>query len=83
MTMFAVFADKSLCDTSDIISDSSGVGTANSDSITLPGTSVVCVENYSSGQPGHLRLCQGDILEGLCNNNTLNSKVRHKYISKH
>ncbi|XP_046672398.1 SH3 and multiple ankyrin repeat domains protein 3 isoform X7 [Homalodisca vitripennis] len=55
--------DKSLCDTSDIISDSSGVGTANSDSITLPGTSVVCVENYSSSQPGHLRLCQGDILE--------------------
>uniref|UniRef100_A0A1B6MGP7 SH3 and multiple ankyrin repeat domains protein 3 n=1 Tax=Graphocephala atropunctata TaxID=36148 RepID=A0A1B6MGP7_9HEMI len=55
--------DKSLCDTSDIISDSSGVGTANSDSITLPGTSVVCVENYSSGKPGHLQLCQGDILE--------------------
>ncbi|XP_054266590.1 SH3 and multiple ankyrin repeat domains protein 1-like isoform X7 [Macrosteles quadrilineatus] len=55
--------DKSLCDTSDIISDSSGVGTANSDSLTLPGTSVVCVENYSSSQPGHLRLSQGDILD--------------------
>lgn len=59
-----MLTDKSLCDTSDIISDSSGVGTANSDSITLPGTSVVCVENYSTSQPGHLRLCQGDILEG-------------------
>ncbi|CAG2062400.1 unnamed protein product, partial [Timema podura] len=40
-----VFPDKSLGDTSDIISDSSGVGTANSDStthsgVTLPGTAV-------------------------------------------
>ncbi|XP_063229617.1 SH3 and multiple ankyrin repeat domains protein 3 isoform X2 [Bacillus rossius redtenbacheri] len=61
--------DKSLGDASDIISDSSGVGTANSDStthsgvVTLSGTVVVCVENYSSGQPGHLRISQGDILE--------------------
>lgn len=62
--MLTMIVDKSLCDTSDIISDSSGVGTANSDSITLPGTSVVCIENYSSSQPGHLRLSQGDILEG-------------------
>nr|CAD7264682.1 unnamed protein product [Timema shepardi] len=63
-----VFLDKSLGDTSDIISDSSGVGTANSDStthsgVTLPGTAVVCVENYNSNQPGHLRISQGDILE--------------------
>ncbi|XP_054289876.1 SH3 and multiple ankyrin repeat domains protein 3-like isoform X2 [Macrosteles quadrilineatus] len=65
--------DKSLCDTSDIISDSSGVGTANSDSLTLPGTSVVCVENYSSSQPGHLRLSQGDILDGF---STLSKKWR-------
>ncbi|XP_069675317.1 protein shank isoform X6 [Periplaneta americana] len=60
--------DKSLGDTSDIISDSSGVGTSNSDtttqgSVTLPGTTVVCLENYSSGLPGHLRITQGDILE--------------------
>ncbi|RZF33996.1 hypothetical protein LSTR_LSTR006912, partial [Laodelphax striatellus] len=58
--------DKSLGDTSDIISDSSGVGTSNSDttaSVNLPGTTVVCVENYSSTQPGHLRISQGDILE--------------------
>ncbi|KAK7793822.1 hypothetical protein R5R35_014324 [Gryllus longicercus] len=61
--------DKSLGDTSDIISDSSGVGTSNSDTTTasgcvlLPGTTVVCVENYSSGLPGHLRITQGDVLE--------------------
>ncbi|XP_075212417.1 SH3 and multiple ankyrin repeat domains protein 3-like isoform X2 [Lycorma delicatula] len=61
--------DKSLGDTSDIISDSSGVGTSNSDttasagSVSLPGTTVVCLENYSSSQPGHLRISQGDVLE--------------------
>lgn len=58
--------DKSLGDTSDIISDSSGVGTANSDtiaSVLLPGTNVVCIENYSSTQPGYLRISQGDIIE--------------------
>ena len=63
-TRFSMPADKS-----DIISDSSGVGTSNSDSTTqssvlLPGTTVVCLENYSSGLPGHLRISQGDILEG-------------------
>lgn len=61
-------ADKSLGDTSDIVSDSSGVGTANSDttncSLSMPGTTVVCIENYTSGLPGHLRLCEGDIVEG-------------------
>uniref|UniRef100_A0A023EY43 Putative pdz domain-containing protein n=1 Tax=Triatoma infestans TaxID=30076 RepID=A0A023EY43_TRIIF len=58
--------DKSLGDASDIISDSSGVGTANSDtntSVLLPGTTVVCIENYSSTQPGYLRISQGDIIE--------------------
>lgn len=60
-----IITDKSLCDTSDIISDSSGVGTSNSDTVvTLPGTSVVCIENYTSTQPGHLRLSQGDVIEG-------------------
>lgn len=64
-----VVADKSLGDTaSDVISDSSGVGTSQSDttnaSITIPGTTVVCVESYSSGIPGHLAINQGDILEG-------------------
>ncbi|KAJ9601176.1 hypothetical protein L9F63_000644, partial [Diploptera punctata] len=59
---------KTLNDKSDIISDSSGVGTSNSDSTTqssvlLPGTTVVCLENYSSALPGHLRISQGDILE--------------------
>ncbi|XP_067012663.2 SH3 and multiple ankyrin repeat domains protein 3 isoform X2 [Anabrus simplex] len=63
--------DKSLGDTSDIISDSSGVGTANSDtttvsgSVILPGSTVVCTENYSSGLAGHLRMTQGDIVEVL------------------
>ncbi|XP_074109680.1 SH3 and multiple ankyrin repeat domains prosap isoform X5 [Cotesia typhae] len=59
--------DKSLGDTaSDIISDSSGVGTSQSDttnSLSIPGTTVVCVENYNSGIAGHLTINQGDILE--------------------
>lgn len=62
-----IHLDKSIGDTSDVISDSSGVGTANSDtntSIVLPGTSVVCIENYSSTQPGYLRISQGDLIEG-------------------
>lgn len=64
-------ADKSLGDTSDIISDSSGVGTANSDttncSLSMPGTTVVCLENYSSNLQGHLRISEGDIIEGNTN----------------
>ncbi|OXU27495.1 hypothetical protein TSAR_001129 [Trichomalopsis sarcophagae] len=61
-------ADKSLGDTaSDVISDSSGVGTSQSDttnnSLSIPGTTVVCVEPYSAGIPGHLAINQGDILE--------------------
>ncbi|XP_011347303.1 protein shank isoform X10 [Ooceraea biroi] len=59
--------DKSLGDTaSDVISDSSGVGTSQSDttnSLSIPGTTVVCVESYSSGITGHLTINQGDILE--------------------
>ncbi|XP_043289495.1 protein shank isoform X5 [Venturia canescens] len=59
--------DKSLGDTaSDVISDSSGVGTSQSDttnSLSIPGTTVVCVESYSSGIAGHLNINQGDILE--------------------
>ncbi|XP_063991476.1 SH3 and multiple ankyrin repeat domains protein 2 isoform X7 [Diachasmimorpha longicaudata] len=59
--------DKSLGDTaSDVISDSSGVGTSQSDttnSLSIPGTTVVCVESYSSGIAGHLAINQGDILE--------------------
>lgn len=60
--------DKSLGDASDIISDSSGVGTASSDmstTVLLPGTMAVCIENYSSTQPGYLRICQGDLIEGI------------------
>ncbi|XP_012252278.2 protein shank isoform X6 [Athalia rosae] len=59
--------DKSLGDTaSDVISDSSGVGTSQSDttnSLSIPGTTVVCVESYNSGINGHLTINQGDILE--------------------
>ncbi|KAI4472935.1 hypothetical protein M0802_016418, partial [Mischocyttarus mexicanus] len=62
-----LFLDKSLGDTaSDVISDSSGVGTSQSDttnSLSIPGTTVVCVESYNSGIPGHLTINQGDILE--------------------
>ncbi|XP_066603694.1 SH3 and multiple ankyrin repeat domains protein 2 isoform X2 [Prorops nasuta] len=63
----SIVTDKSLGDTaSDVISDSSGVGTSQSDttnSLTIPGTTVVCVESYNSGIPGHLVINQGDILE--------------------
>lgn len=63
------FLDKSLGDTaSDVISDSSGVGTSQSDttnSLSIPGTTVVCVESYNSGILGHLNINQGDILEGI------------------
>lgn len=60
--------NKNLGDTSDVVSDSSGVGTANSDttncSLSMPGTTVVCVESYSTNEPGHLQLREGDIVEG-------------------
>ncbi|XP_016839911.1 SH3 and multiple ankyrin repeat domains protein 1 isoform X3 [Nasonia vitripennis] len=64
----SIVTDKSLGDTaSDVISDSSGVGTSQSDttnnSLSIPGTTVVCVEPYSAGIPGHLAINQGDILE--------------------
>ncbi|KMY93669.1 SH3 and multiple ankyrin repeat domains protein 1 isoform X6 [Drosophila simulans] len=58
--------DKSLGDTSDIISDSSGVGT-NSDSaacsIGHPSTTVVCMEPYAGNTVGHIRLQPGDVIE--------------------
>lgn len=58
--------DKSIGDTSDIISDSSGVGT-NSDSaacsIGHPSTTVVCIESYTSNTPGHLNIQAGDVIE--------------------
>ncbi|XP_012252273.2 uncharacterized protein LOC105683887 isoform X2 [Athalia rosae] len=63
----SIVTDKSLGDTaSDVISDSSGVGTSQSDttnSLSIPGTTVVCVESYNSGINGHLTINQGDILE--------------------
>ncbi|KAK4886879.1 hypothetical protein RN001_003150 [Aquatica leii] len=59
--------EKSLGDTSDIISDSSGVGTANSDttngSLSMPGATVVCIETYTTGLEGHLDIREGDIIE--------------------
>lgn len=58
--------DKSMGDTaSDVISDSSGFGTSQSDtnSSTIPGSTVVCVESYCSAIPGHLSISEGDILE--------------------
>lgn len=63
------FIDKSAGDTSDIISDSSGVGTSNSDTTTCSlqtaGATVVCLQPYEPAAPGHLRLNQGDIIEGI------------------
>lgn len=62
----SIVTDKSIGDTSDIISDSSGVGTSNSDtncSVSIPGTTVVCIEAYNSKDDGHLSIREGDILE--------------------
>lgn len=60
--------DKSLGDASDIISDSSGVGTANSDttncSISMPGSTVVCIESYSPKDKGHIAIREGELIEG-------------------
>ncbi|XP_054090298.1 SH3 and multiple ankyrin repeat domains protein 1 isoform X3 [Zeugodacus cucurbitae] len=62
----SIVTDKSLGDTSDLISDSSGVGT-NSDSaacsIGHPSTTVVCMEPYSGNAPGHISLQAGDVIE--------------------
>ncbi|XP_012160806.1 homeobox protein 5 isoform X3 [Ceratitis capitata] len=62
----SIVTDKSIGDTSDIISDSSGVGT-NSDSaacsIGHPSTTVVCMEPYSGNTTGHISLKTGDIIE--------------------
>ncbi|KAM3968326.1 SH3 and multiple ankyrin repeat domains protein 2 [Aphomia sociella] len=64
----SILTDKSAGDTSDIISDSSGVGTSNSDTTTCslqPSATVVCLQPYEPTAPGHLRLNQGDIIEVL------------------
>ncbi|EAA07141.5 AGAP010413-PA, partial [Anopheles gambiae str. PEST] len=62
----SIVTDKSLGDTSDIISDSSGVGT-NSDSaacsIGHPSTTVVCMEGYDAGLSGHIQIQPGDVIE--------------------
>ncbi|XP_017769648.1 PREDICTED: SH3 and multiple ankyrin repeat domains protein 3 isoform X2 [Nicrophorus vespilloides] len=62
----SIITDKSLVD-SDIISDSSGVGTANSDttigSISLPGTTVVCIESFTAHEEGQISIREGDIIE--------------------
>ncbi|XP_036332887.1 PH and SEC7 domain-containing protein isoform X3 [Rhagoletis pomonella] len=62
----SIVTDKSLGDTSDIISDSSGVGT-NSDSaacsIGHPSTTVVCMEPYPGNTTGHISLQPGDVIE--------------------
>ncbi|KAF9815168.1 hypothetical protein SFRURICE_006732, partial [Spodoptera frugiperda] len=61
----SILTDKSAGDTSDIISDSSGVGTSNSDTTCSlhGGATVVCLQPYDAGTPGHVRLNQGDIVE--------------------
>ncbi|XP_039305830.1 SH3 and multiple ankyrin repeat domains protein 1 isoform X3 [Solenopsis invicta] len=81
----SIVTDKSLGDTaSDVISDSSGVGTSQSDttnSLSIPGTTVVCVENYSSGITGHLTINQGDILEGTPSGKPSAKRNYQKYFS--
>ena len=61
---------------SDVLSVSSGVGTSsNSGSggsaatpterevVLMPGMTVVSLENYSSVDPSHLKMSQGDVIE--------------------
>ncbi|XP_046979041.1 SH3 and multiple ankyrin repeat domains protein 3 isoform X5 [Vanessa cardui] len=73
--------DKSAGDTSDIISDSSGVGTSTSDTTTCSlqgGATVVCLTPCEPAAPGHLRLNQGDIIEvtGATDEGLLEGTVR-------
>uniref|UniRef100_A0AAR5QC79 Talin N-terminal F0 domain-containing protein n=1 Tax=Dendroctonus ponderosae TaxID=77166 RepID=A0AAR5QC79_DENPD len=67
MDTASIVTDKSLGDASDIISDSSGVGTANSDttncSISMPGSTVVCIESYSPKDKGHIAIREGELIE--------------------
>ncbi|KAF7280771.1 hypothetical protein GWI33_005499 [Rhynchophorus ferrugineus] len=75
-------ADKSLGDASDIISDSSGVGTANSDttncSISMPGSTVVCIESYYPKEKGHITIREGELIEvtGATDDGFLEGNVR-------
>ncbi|XP_055693308.1 SH3 and multiple ankyrin repeat domains protein 3 isoform X1 [Lutzomyia longipalpis] len=62
----SIVTDKSIGDTSDIISDSSGVGTSSDSaacSIGHPSTTVVCMERYVAKQQGHLTIQPGDVIE--------------------
>ncbi|XP_030754928.1 SH3 and multiple ankyrin repeat domains protein 3 isoform X6 [Sitophilus oryzae] len=74
--------DKSLGDASDIISDSSGVGTANSDttncSISMPGSTVVCIESYYPKEKGHISIREGELIEvtGATDDGFLEGNVR-------
>ncbi|KAJ0179155.1 hypothetical protein K1T71_004867 [Dendrolimus kikuchii] len=78
----SILTDKSAGDTSDIISDSSGVGTSNSDTTTCSlhhaGATLVCLQPYDGTAPGHVRLNQGDIIEvtGATDDGLLEGVVR-------
>ncbi|KAJ8726784.1 hypothetical protein PYW08_015181 [Mythimna loreyi] len=76
----SILTDKSAGDTSDIISDSSGVGTSNSDTTCSlhGGATVVCLQPYDGAAPGHVRLNQGDIVEvtGATDDGLLEGTVR-------
>ncbi|CAH2091677.1 unnamed protein product [Euphydryas editha] len=76
----SILTDKSAGDTSDIISDSSGVGTSTSDTtVSLqPPATVVCLQPCEPAAPGHLRLNQGDIIEvtGATDDGLLEGTVR-------
>ncbi|XP_026326995.1 SH3 and multiple ankyrin repeat domains protein 3 isoform X2 [Hyposmocoma kahamanoa] len=78
----SILTDKSAGDTSDIISDSSGVGTSNSDTTTCSlqtaGATAVCLQPYEPTAPKHIRLNQGDIVEvtGATDDGLLEGTVR-------
>ncbi|XP_022251595.1 SH3 and multiple ankyrin repeat domains protein 3-like, partial [Limulus polyphemus] len=73
-----------------VTSDSSGVCTSNSgtsesttehgDNPILPGTTCVCVEDYSPCSPGHLQLTRGDIVDvvGISDCGLLEGRLRNE-----
>ena len=75
LNLYLSLIDKSSGDTSDIISDSSGVGTNSTDSavcsIGRPSTTAVCMEDYSNTLSDHLNVQSSEAIES---NNTSHSE---------
>ncbi|XP_068628040.1 SH3 and multiple ankyrin repeat domains protein 3 [Battus philenor] len=76
----SILTDKSGGEASDVVSESSGVGTSASDtgSAPPPGATAVCLRAHEPTAPGQLRLAQGDIVEvtGSAEDGMLEGTVR-------